>query len=152
MISASPAALYPYFQFTQPVQSTSPGYPQAGQSYSMQVPQIMQYPAPATLSSLPQQYGGGMISIPTAVPPTVQQVWHLHCQQVGLVLQRNNIIRFNLSIHYRLGVQSLNSLLFNVMYLNLYWQLVFITQYLLVKSCHAVWSNMPMEQNLLFCS
>lgn len=70
MISASPAALYPYFQFTQPVQSTSPGYPQAGQSYSMQVPQIMQYPAPATLSSLPQQYGGGMISIPTAVPPT----------------------------------------------------------------------------------
>lgn len=67
----SSPAIYPYFQFNQPLQNTSPGYPQL-QSFSMQVPHIMQFSAGGhapTVSSLPQQYGG-MISIPNAIPPT----------------------------------------------------------------------------------
>eukprot|EP01018_Ginkgo_biloba_P013241 Gb_39269 [translate_table: standard] len=62
-------ALYPYFQYTQPLQGSA-GYAQA-QNYGVQFPHIMQYPTPgaATVSSLPQQYGG-MLSFPTAVPST----------------------------------------------------------------------------------
>eukprot|EP01018_Ginkgo_biloba_P022949 Gb_30439 [translate_table: standard] len=65
----SSPAVYPYFQFTQSLQG-SPGYPHS-YGHVQAVPHIMQYPAPAaaTISSLPQQYGG-IISIPTAVQPT----------------------------------------------------------------------------------
>lgn len=63
-------ALYPYFQYTQPLQGSA-GYTQATQNYGVHFPHIMHYPAPGSASAIsglqPQQYGG-VLSISTAVP------------------------------------------------------------------------------------
>eukprot|EP01018_Ginkgo_biloba_P024661 Gb_07133 [translate_table: standard] len=66
MISST--AVYPYYQFNQPLQGSA-GYPQA---QTVGVPHIFQYPSQgtgSTVSSLPQHYGA-VISTPAAVIPS----------------------------------------------------------------------------------
>lgn len=72
-LSPGTGPVYPYGTFTtQPLQGGGPAYPTA--QYGVQAPHLVQYSPTASLTTLPQAYGGA-VTIPTSAPSAGTSTW-----------------------------------------------------------------------------